>query len=91
MTLIRTYNLNNTYTASLFENRTSIVKLGPKDRHEHLQRCRNMCDGASAVEMLSALPYQRVEGRERCRKKKGKRGKSRTEREVSATRERERE
>lgn len=70
VTLIRAYNLNNTYTASFLETRASIVKLGSKDRQKHLQRCRNMCDGASAVEMLSALPYQGVEGRERCRERR---------------------
>lgn len=55
------------------------MKLRLKDLQKDLQRRRNMCDRASVVEMLSALPYPRVKGRECCRKKKEG---QRTEREV---------
>lgn len=70
--------MDNTYSFFL-ETRASIVKLLLKDLQKHLQRRRNMCNGASIVEMLSALPYPRVKGRECCRKKKGG---QRTEREA---------
>jgi len=60
--LIRMYNSCNAY--SFLETAASIVKLGLKDPQKHLQRCRNMRDAASVVEMLSALPYQQVKGGE---------------------------